>query len=110
MAFINTSDLGKVQDALMSRDPAACAVAIGIITNARDGLADPGMREAANDRYGTDDIEIDDEPATSAGEGGTWVAAWVWIEDPEEEEEEGEEFPSLSLDNMSRETPWQNEE
>lgn len=26
-----------------------------------------------------DDIEIDDEPVISIGEGGCWVAAWVWV-------------------------------
>jgi hypothetical protein len=48
-------------------------------------------REAAFDQYATDDIEIDDEPAISRADDGTWVAAWVWIADPEEEEEDDEE-------------------
>lgn len=30
-----------------------------------------------------DDIEIDDEPMTSAGEGGIWVQAWLWIPTPQ---------------------------
>jgi hypothetical protein len=25
------------------------------------------------------DLEIDDDASTSPGEGGTWVAAWVWV-------------------------------
>lgn len=83
MAFLNTTDLGKIQDALMSRDPSACMVAQALIVTARDGLADHAMREAANDKWATDDLEIDDEPATSAGECGTWVAAWVWMPEPE---------------------------
>lgn len=27
-----------------------------------------------------DDIEIDDNPTLSAGDSGTWVQAWVWVE------------------------------
>jgi hypothetical protein len=29
------------------------------------------------------DIEIDDEPKVSIGEGGAWVAAWVWVSQEE---------------------------
>lgn len=38
---------------------------------AREKYADPS----------NDDIEIDDFPATSIGDGGIWVAAWVWVRD-----------------------------
>lgn len=34
----------------------------------------------------SDDIEIDDNPKISKGECGTWVAAWLWVRDPEGEE------------------------
>lgn len=46
---------------------------------------------AARERYASDELEIDDEPKTSrveredAGTAGTWVAAWVWVEDDEQE-------------------------
>jgi hypothetical protein len=30
-----------------------------------------------------DDIEIDEDAAVSKGEGGCWVAAWVWVAVPE---------------------------
>ncbi len=31
--------------------------------------------------YGSDDLEIDPEPPTSEADGGTWVQAWVWVQD-----------------------------
>lgn len=34
-------------------------------------------REYANSS--DDNIEIDEEAATSRGEDGVWVAAWVWL-------------------------------
>jgi hypothetical protein len=36
----------------------------------------------ARDSYAVgsdDDIEIDEDAAISKGEGGSWVAAWVWV-------------------------------
>jgi hypothetical protein len=45
--------------------------------------ADETLINKARDLYQTDDVEIDDlEVKTSVAEGGTWVAAWVWV--PEE--------------------------
>ena len=35
----------------------------------------------AEDRYASDDVEIDDKPIFSPAERGTWVSAWVWVED-----------------------------
>lgn len=32
----------------------------------------------ARDTYCDDELEIDDDPKTSIGDGGMWVAAWVW--------------------------------
>jgi hypothetical protein len=32
----------------------------------------------------SDELELDDNPLFSKGEGGTWVSAWVWVPDPEE--------------------------
>ena len=34
----------------------------------------------ARELYATDDVEIDDEPAVSAGDDGAFVAAWVWVD------------------------------
>lgn len=102
MAFINTPDLRKLQDAVMRADRALngegeaeiarieLVKVTAILANVSDGLADSAMREVANQQYGTDDIEIDDEPATSPADGGTWVAAWVWIKEPEDEEEDAD--------------------
>ena len=41
--------------------------------------------EFARAQYANDDLEIDDNPATSVAEesGGVWVAAWVWVADAE---------------------------
>lgn len=44
--------------------------------------ADAVFIQQARDDYETpsdNSIEIDDEPAVSAGEDGRWVAAWVWV-------------------------------
>ena len=30
-----------------------------------------------------DDIEIDDKPKVSVADHGTWVQAWVWVQDEE---------------------------
>jgi len=35
--------------------------------------------EAARAKYASDDLEIDDSPMISEGDGGAWVAAWVWV-------------------------------
>lgn len=51
---------------------------------------DPLLIEAAREQYGSSEIEIDDQAMTSHGDGGIWVAAWLWIED-EEADDEGEE-------------------
>ncbi|SDA14773.1 hypothetical protein [Sphingomonas sp. NFR15] len=83
MAFLSTPDLRKLQDMVMAGDEISRAIAIGILTKAADGIADASLREQAFDRYATDEIEIDDEPATSPANNGTWVAAWVWIEQPD---------------------------
>lgn len=41
-------------------------------------------RQAAVDKYASDDIEFDDQSKISRPEGGDigyWVAAWVWIQE-----------------------------
>jgi hypothetical protein len=45
------------------------------------------LRQTATDRYGSVDLIIDPLSSfdLSEGDGGTWVRAWVWI--PEEDEE-----------------------
>lgn len=32
-----------------------------------------------------DELEVDDNPCFSPGDGGCWVSAWVWVEDAESE-------------------------
>lgn len=61
--------------------------------NARDLIARPALEytaadlaaiQRARDEYcadSDDDIAIDDTPSLSHGDGGLWVAAWVWILD-----------------------------
>lgn len=43
----------------------------------------------------TDDVEIDDDAQLSRGENGTWVQAWVWVyqeeNDVEEQDKDAEE-------------------
>jgi hypothetical protein len=36
-------------------------------------------REAAKECWTDDDLEIDEDAKVSAGEGGAWVQAWVWV-------------------------------
>lgn len=53
--------------------------------------ATPEQVAAARRRYcrsSEEDIEIDEMPAISQGEEGHWVAAWVWMADPADEENE----------------------
>lgn len=49
------------------------------ITQPPNGSA--AMADTARAMYANDDLEIDANPATSAGDDGTWVAAWVWVPD-----------------------------
>ena len=98
MAFINTTDLRDLQDNVSSalrflRGEGEKVAATEALVRAQyqlaamaDGIADPGLRDDANERYASDEIEIDDEPGTAPADGGTWVAAWVWVADPEEGE------------------------
>lgn len=40
--------------------------------------------QCARSRYAdrsSDNLEVDDGALTSEGDGGTWVNAWVWLED-----------------------------
>ena len=44
--------------------------------------------EQARSTYCTDEIEIDDQPVLSVADGGVWVSAWVWVETPDEGNDE----------------------
>lgn len=44
-----------------------------------DAWADDHERDSARTIYSSDEIEIDDRPMISRGDGGVWVAAWVWL-------------------------------
>lgn len=46
-----------------------------------------GTIQAARDNYASDDIEIDDTPLLSPGEGGVWVSAWVWVPTADDEDD-----------------------
>jgi hypothetical protein len=46
-------------------------------------------RDEAEGEYvagSSDDIEIDDHPMVSRGDGGVWVSAWVWLQRPDEDD------------------------
>jgi hypothetical protein len=45
-----------------------------------------------------DDLEIDEDPLLSVGDGGIWVSAWVWVAD--EDPDDGED--AVSEDDASR--------
>ncbi len=70
---------GKVREALAHMDDALALV------------ADPALRAQAEGLHGSDVLEIDDEGAgITPADGGTWVQAWVWVPDGEEQDEEAE--------------------
>jgi hypothetical protein len=51
-----------------------------------DEQATPEEIQRARTRYAytsSNDIEIDDGAAASRGDNGLWVAAWVWLHDPD---------------------------
>lgn len=55
-------------------------------------VTDEEYRKLANDLYSGWNIELDEYAKIrreQAGE-GAWVAAWVWVDVPEQEEEEGD--------------------
>lgn len=43
--------------------------------------AETNSIEEARQRWAGNDLEIDDNPMTSRGEGGCWISAWVWVPD-----------------------------
>lgn len=99
---ISETDLNKIMDALMSRDETQCLIAQSFIVNAKDAKASGALREAALDRvmnefHATDEIEIDDDAGTSASDEGTWVQAWVYVPNPEEDDEES---PDIDLETV----------
>lgn len=47
-----------------------------------------GVIAAAREEHACDEVEIDDMPEVSEGDGGCWVAAWVWVETADEDSEE----------------------
>jgi hypothetical protein len=58
------------------------------ITHVANGRATDDEIEAARDEYavGSDNnVEIDDDAGTSRADDGTWVQAWVWLRNTEEE-------------------------
>lgn len=46
----------------------------------------------AIEQYASDEIEFDNAvpPKVSVGDDGAWVAAWVWVANPEEDDDESE--------------------
>jgi hypothetical protein len=47
-------------------------------------MTDEELRAMAQDEYGSDDIEVDDNAVVSRGDEGAFVAAWVWVRYPDE--------------------------
>jgi hypothetical protein len=56
-------------------------------------MSDDWYIQQAVEQYGSDDVEFDDavQPEISRGEGGAWVSAWVWVANPDEDEEDDAE-------------------
>jgi hypothetical protein len=52
-------------------------------------VADRAMRNAAISEHCSDDeVEVDDKPCISASDQGTWVQAWVYVPNPEKDDED----------------------
>lgn len=49
-------------------------------------MTDEEIIETAMDSYDKDEISFDLNPEISRGEGGAWVAAWVWVDNEDEDE------------------------
>ncbi len=50
-----------------------------VFFNDNTSAKDDHYRNAANELWAGDRLEIDDDAAVSVGEGGAWVRAWVWV-------------------------------
>lgn len=72
-------DVDAIQS--LNETPGLVRDALKLMDDAKDAIASDDLRELANDIYGTNEIEIDDEGVgTSEGADGIWVQAWVWVE------------------------------
>lgn len=87
MPYIKLEDLNAIQDALMSRDVHQCLVAQGIVSVAKDRVANPALIAQASKLYADDECEIDDDAGTSQADTGTWVQAWVWVPLPDDDDD-----------------------
>lgn len=115
MPFINKPDLDRLLELVENQwgNDDLQSEASNILDKAKENMADPALREAAHDEYalGSDNnIEIDDEPAIAPASGGTWVAAWVWMPDDEDEDEEEDEPEEPPLDTPSLDTSFHDHE
>jgi hypothetical protein len=81
--WINLSDedlaLIEAHDDLQSLHARCVAMIVTIADSA-------SYIEQAREDYAVDEIEIDDEPAVSAGDDGRWVQAWLWVTNEEVED------------------------
>jgi len=81
----------SVATALESKGFKELAVAIREEADAIETQERIDLIEAATDQYATGsdhDIEIDEDAAISDADNGTWVQAWVWIFDDDEENDQ----------------------
>lgn len=65
----------------MGRTARAGASALAALDAAKDHIpASPELQaQAMRLHQNGDELEIDSDAASSPGEGGTWVQAWVWV-------------------------------
>ena len=75
LAAVN-SGLGDLPDAVKEALTRALEECEGAV---KDRQAYASEIEKAREKYATDEVEIDDDPVTSAGDEGVWVSAWVWM-------------------------------
>jgi hypothetical protein len=71
--------------ALLTDEMIRCAEIIDFMSSFQDFGATEQDRERARKEYSfrSDNcIEIDDNALSSRGDDGTWVMAWVWLQDP----------------------------
>jgi len=77
---ITSHQLSIIENALLLQ--AEWDKALEAIKEVRENVASDAMIALAQDRYGSDDVEIDDDAGTSPSDEGCWVSAWVWLRKP----------------------------
>ncbi|MDD2878690.1 MAG: hypothetical protein PHZ23_15845 [Acidiphilium sp.] len=75
---------------LLEDDAIQVAQVITFMSTVKDFGTSQAERERARAEYchrSSDSIEVDDNALSSRGEDGTWITAWIWLQDEIDQEE-----------------------